>query len=266
MVKISVVLATKNGQSHLDQAIQSILNQTESDFELIICNDHSTDATQKIIQKYATQDARIKSFDGEFPVGFTNALNYGFSHCSGKYIARMDDDDIAHKTRLEVQANYLDQYPGVAIVGSNINFFDDQGVYGHTKMVGIPTKIDIWRGKLFAHPTVMLRKFDVAKVGMYCTATSVVRIEDYEYWCRFYAYGLVGINLTDTLLDYREDNQSFKKRDIKRRIRLVKSMYKWRRRLGVSNWYSIFMLYELFKILVPQKLIQCYHRHHFRLE
>lgn len=266
MVKISVVLATKNGQSHLDQAILSILNQTESDFELIICNDHSTDATQKIIQKYVTQDSRVKSFESEFPTGFTNALNYGFSHCSGIYIARMDDDDIAHANRLEVQASYLDQYPGVAIVGSNINFFDDRGIYGQTKMMGIPTKTDIWRGKLFAHPTVMLRKCDITRVGMYSTAENVVRIEDYDYWCRFYSYGLVGINLTDVLLDYREDNQSFKKRNIKRRVRLVIRMYKWRRRLGVSHWYRVFMLYELCKILIPQKMIQRYHRHHFRLE
>jgi len=263
--KVSVLMATRNGHKYLKEAITSILCQSFSDFEFIICNDHSSDDTAKIIEHFRKNDNRIKVFENEFPDGFTSALNYGLEHCEGKYIARMDDDDISHPDRLAIEAEYLDQYPMISIVSSNVNFFDSSGIYGRTSKINLPTNKDIWRGKIFTHPAVMFRKKNLSLVGQYSTSKDVTRIEDYDFWCKFYSYGLKGINLPNTLLDYREDHFSLKKRNAIRKVRLVKCMHKWRKRLNIPIYYDVFMVYELMKILVPQRLIGTYHRVHFKL-
>ncbi|MBP5842404.1 glycosyltransferase [Lactiplantibacillus plantarum] len=265
MPKVSVLMATRNGHKYLKEAITSILCQSFSDFEFIICNDHSSDDTAKIIEHFRKNDNRIKVFENEFPDGFTSALNYGLEHCEGKYIARMDDDDISHPDRLAIEAEYLDQCPMISIVSSNVNFFDSSGIYGRTSKINLPTNKDIWRGKIFTHPAVMFRKKILSLVGQYSTSKDVTRIEDYDFWCKFYSYGLKGINLPNTLLDYREDHFSLKKRNAIRKVRLVKCMHKWRKRLNIPIYYDVFMVYELMKILVPQRLIGTYHRVHFKL-
>lgn len=266
MTKISVVMSTRNGAAHIDEAIDSILNQTFLDFELIVCNDHSTDGTSAIINRYCRADSRVKIFENCFSPGLTSALNYGIEQATGEYIARMDDDDIAHPDRLEIEAVYLDNHPNISIVSSNVNFFDSNGVYGRTNKIKVPSKTDIWRGKIFTHPAVMFRKKNAELVGLYSEDNDVIRIEDYDFWCKFYYKGFYGINLDKVLLDYREDDASFKKRDMARKIRLAKCMLRWWKDMELPVYYLIFVLYELFKLIIPQKLIQKYHRRHFASE
>ena len=260
MGKISVLMASKNGEKTIANAIESILNQSFQDFEFIICDDYSTDSTHAIIENYQKKDSRIKLIMNNRAPGFTNALNAGLDHCSGDYIARMDDDDSSHVNRLKVEYEYLNSHPHVSIVGSNANFFDNSGIYGTTEKKEILNSKDIWRGDIFIHPTVMFRRQDQQSIGNYNTNDEVIRIEDYDFWCKFYANGLFGVNIQEPLVDYREDKNSFAKRDIARRFRLVKCMRKWRRSMNIPPFFAVFELYELFKIFVPQSLIQKYHR------
>lgn len=260
MVEVSILMATRNGEKHIREAIESLLNQTFSDFELIVCNDHSTDNTVEIITDIMKSDSRVKLFHNTRKAGLTTTLNVGLEKCRGKYVARMDDDDISHFDRIEKEYSFMEANKNIAVVGANINYFDQDGIYGTSNSKINPDKIDIWKGKIFFNPTVMIRMDVIDRIGKYDESDSVIRIEDYDYWCKLYSMGFQGANLQEILLDYREDNNAFKKRNNSRRIRLVKRMQYWVKPMKIRGTVKLRMLYEILKCLVPQKAIQIYHR------
>lgn len=260
MVKVSVLMGTHNGEKHISEAIESIVNQSFSDLELIVCNDFSTDNTEKIVTDWQKKDCRIKLYQNNQTPGFTGALNTGLKKCQGKYVARMDDDDIALPNRIKAEYEYLEKNERVSLVGSNANYFDDTGIYGESHLKEAPNKVDVWRGSVFLHPTVMFRKNVLNSVGYYDESDSVIRIEDYDYWCRFYIEGLLGINLQSKLLNYREDTDSFSKRTMMSRIRLIKRMNHYRIVLRIPGYFFLKELFEVGKIFIPEWMIQKYHR------
>lgn len=115
---VSVVMGTYNRDQSLSRAIDSILNQTYKDFEFIIINDGSTDKTADILADYAQKDSRVKVFTNERNKGLVYSLNLGFLHAKGKFIARMDDDDIAISSRLELQVNYMQNHQDIVVAGA----------------------------------------------------------------------------------------------------------------------------------------------------
>lgn len=121
MPKISVLMSVYNGEEFIAESIQSILNQTFKDFELIIVDDGSTDNTVDIIKSF--DDPRIKLFTLKENVGVGAALNYGLRKVTGKYIAKVDSDDINHPTRLLKQKEYLDKHKDIDLVKTLIEYF-----------------------------------------------------------------------------------------------------------------------------------------------
>ena len=130
MPTLSVIMSVYNAEKYLSQAIESILNQSFEDFEFIIIEDCSTDNSLKIIKNYVINDKRIRIIQkakNKKMRGFIENLNIGLSEAKGKYIARMDSDDISHPDRFEKQVLFLDSHPNVFMVGSAINFIDENG-------------------------------------------------------------------------------------------------------------------------------------------
>ena len=125
---ISVVMAVYNGENYLDEAIQSILDQTLTDFEFLILDDGSKDNSLKIIKKYADNDIRLKVIARENR-GFAFSLNEMIAVSKGKYIARMDQDDIALSHRFELQIQRLENHPEVAVLGGGCHMIDHKGRY-----------------------------------------------------------------------------------------------------------------------------------------
>lgn len=126
MALISVIMSVYNGGNYISESIESILEQTYTNFELIIINDGSTDNTEKVIQKY--QDKRIRYYKLPSNKGVGFASNYGLKKARGKYIAKADADDIYHPTRLLKQKTFLDENKDIAIVGTFIEFFPDNEI------------------------------------------------------------------------------------------------------------------------------------------
>lgn len=253
-------MSTHNGEKYIKEAIDSILTQSFSNFEFVICNDHSTDNTLGILNDYGKLDNRIRVFDNTNKAGLQYSLNFGLKKCRGKYVARMDDDDISHLDRLERQYSFLEKNPSISLLGTNINFFDENGIYGSSRFKTNPSIVDVWKGKTFCHPTMMFKLSDIREIGFYNQSDEVTRLEDYDCWCNFYYHGFKGFNLKDNLLDFREDSNSFKRRTNESRIKLVKCMHKWLIRMKLKKSLNIFVLYEFMKIFVPSKLIQKYHQ------
>ena len=175
MPKISVIMGVHNGEKTLPRAIDSILNQTFADFELIICDDCSTDATIKVIKSYTEKDNRVILTRNESNCGLASSLNNCINISKGEYIARMDDDDISHADRFEKQNNFLDKHQEYAIVGTCRNTFDNAGIWNTYGQGGELTKEDIIKCNIFTHPTVMMRKEALVSAGMYTVCERTMR-------------------------------------------------------------------------------------------
>lgn len=206
--KITVLLPVYNCELYIRTAVESILNQTYTDFEFLIIDDASTDATVSIIKKL--EDSRIQLIEKPVNSGYTNSLNYGLQIATGKYIARMDADDISHPERFAKQIAYLEAHPEVVVCGTAYK------IIGNDKSIAIPEnheaiKIGLLWGNCISHPSVMIRKKILDEYSIQYDA-SREPAEDYTMWVRLLSLGELH-NLQEVLLEYRlYGNQVSRKR------------------------------------------------------
>lgn len=198
--KITVLMPVYNGEKFLREAIESILNQTFTDFELLIINDGSTDKSVEIIESY--KDPRIRLLHNEKNKGLIYSLNRGIDLASGEYIARMDCDDISLPKRLEKQVAFMDAHPDVGASGTWIKKFGNSG----SKVLFFPIKTEYIKcGFLFncmlPHPSVMIRKKLFLRNNLYYDP-AYNNAEDYELWVRCQKYFPLQ-NIGKILLLYR---------------------------------------------------------------
>ena len=137
--KVSVVMAVYNGEQYLQEAIESILSQTFSDFEFIIVDDASTDCTPEIVQNYAKYDKRIRLMRNKRNLGLTKSLNRGLNVSQGIYIARQDADDLSLPKRLELQVHFLDDHIEIGALGAGVEIVDEKG--SSLKEMGVPVAV-----------------------------------------------------------------------------------------------------------------------------
>ncbi len=128
---VSVIIPTYNRAEYISEAIESVLKQTYTNFELIIINDGSTDETQNIIEEYAKKDKRIKIFKNEVNKNTVYSRNKGISHAKGKYIAWLDDDDVYMENKLEAQVEFMEKNQDIVLSGTDISLKngDNRRVY-----------------------------------------------------------------------------------------------------------------------------------------
>lgn len=201
MPKVSVILPVYNCDQYIFETIQSVLNQTFTDFELLIVDDCSTDKTVAIIKEF--DDNRIQLTLKEKNTGYTDSLNYAISIAKGQYIARMDGDDICVSTRFEKQVAFLDANPNIILCGSAIQIIGTNTVLRHPSNHEA-IKVKLCFGTAFCHPSVMGR-VEVFQANPYDKKYEPA--EDYDLWTRLVFQGQLA-NLEEVLLLYRvHDNQ-----------------------------------------------------------
>lgn len=256
--KVSVVMPVYNAEKYLNEAIQSILAQSFTDFEFIIIDDRSTDSSLEIIQKYAHRDPRIVILHNKENLRICHTLNRGLQVTRADLVARMDADDWSFPDRLEHQYNFMTKHPDVVVSGGVVEVCDaDLKRVGNRKYPKTDSEIrnKIFRFSPFAHPAVMYRKEPVIKVGGY--SHPLVDAEDYDLYFRLGNEGKFA-NLGHTLIKYRVNDDSVSNRRARRQefltlfIRLKAFMeYGYiPTRSDVS--YSLAQLFSCF--LIPQKL------------
>ena len=191
-----------NCENYINEAIESILTQTFSNFELIIIDDASTDSTVKFIKSYA--DKRIVLFEKKTNSGYSESLNFGLTIAKGENIARMDGDDISHKTRFEKQISILDNSKKIVLCGTWMEILDSG------KLIIFPIEHDeinvcLLKHCCIAHPTVMLRMSFLVEHSLTYN-TLMEPAEDYDLWIRMVRKGVFAI-IPEKLLKYRMHNQ-----------------------------------------------------------
>lgn len=200
--KITVLMSVYHGEKYLREAIDSVVNQTYSDFEFIIINDNTKDSSVEIIESF--KDSRIRLIHNEANIGLTKSLNKGIGLARGQYIARMDADDVSLPERFERQVQYLDERTDVILVVSNIILIDDNGCETGQRRANYDPSIVAWRllfyNCIMGHSGVMFRRAPVLNLGGYSEACRYS--QDYELWSRLAELSDIAI-LPEPLLKYR---------------------------------------------------------------
>jgi glycosyltransferase involved in cell wall biosynthesis len=236
---VSVVLPVYNAEKYIGYAIDSILNQTFTEYEFIIVNDGSTDSTEKIILEYSNKDSRIRVITRENK-GLVTSLNEGIAEARAGLIARMDADDIALPERLEEQVKFMNDNPEVVCVGTAPIVIDEDG--DELIALGVPSQNSVIQERLLSghcpieHPSVMYRTECVRALGGYRREFETA--EDYDLWLRMGEVGLLA-NINKPLLKYRYLNTSISaKNQLKQsEVTRLSCEQAWERR-GVKSEYT----------------------------
>jgi len=209
MVKVSIAIPFYNAEKYLATAIQSVINQSYYNWELLLIDDGSTDNSINIASSFLF-DVRVKVISDHLNKGLVYRLNQSVGLSKGIYYARMDADDVMHTERIRKQIEYLDTHSTVDVAGTNIVSIDSKNnIHG---IIKYPETIDsfetlFYRG-CFAHPSIM-GKLDWFKVNPYIE--QYIRMEDFELWARTLNCSNFK-NIQEPLLYYRDmDNFSFNK-------------------------------------------------------
>ncbi|MBQ3069870.1 MAG: glycosyltransferase [Clostridia bacterium] len=255
---ISVLMGIYNCEDTLPAAIDSILTQTYGNWELILCDDASTDGTVAVAQRYCERyPDKIRLLQNEEHRFLAYSLNRCLEAANGEFAARMDGDDLSESTRFEKQVAFLREHPDVDLVGTAMQRFDDDGSLGAVdRREDMPDRFSLHRGVPFNHATVMMRKRALEALGGYTVLPRTERGQDIDLWARFFKAGYRGANLPDALYRVRENAAAYKRRTA--HVRWITCKTKcYAYRLLSYPWYWYWKpLAELLKVLVPTRLIQ----------
>ena len=211
-IQISVILPVYNAEQYLQEAIESILNQTYENFELIILNDGSTDTSLSIIQQFVDKDKRIILVNRENK-GLIYTLNEGINIAKGKYIARMDADDISLPNRFEKQIELMEK-ENLDICGCHFLLVDEQNNINGLNLTPLSHEmcfLSLASKVPFAHPSVMIRKEFLVKNNLLYGQSNYKIAEDFDLWIRMYEKGAKFGNVNDILFRYRILDNSLSK-------------------------------------------------------
>jgi len=199
---ISVVMSVFNNEGYLAEAIDSILQQSFSNFEFIIIDDASTDNSLEIIEQYATQDKRIIILRNAENIKLAASLNKGINQARGQYIARMDSDDVAELSRLETQIKFMQENSDIGVSGTWVSVYESPNTIWKTAISNDAARCSAFFGSCFHHPTVMFRRDVLESHGGYDEEVDFA--QDSHLWSQLtFDHGVKFANLPEVLLKYR---------------------------------------------------------------
>lgn len=257
MPSISVLFPVYNcDESHLRKAIESILDQSFRDFELIIFDDGSSNDVKSIIAEYKENDSRIVFIREEKNHGLAYGLNKMVEIAKGKYLARMDADDISAPFRLECEYKFLENHPEYGFVGGNLLLMDDSDqIYGLRKYPKKPSRRDFLKYQPYAHPTIMFRKSVLSMDKPYGLEEKPRRGEDYQLFMNLVASGVKGYNLQENVLGYRETKDSYNRRTLPDQLDEVVIRWNGFKKLGLNPWRELhYVVKPIMVWMVPNRI------------
>jgi glycosyltransferase EpsE len=259
MVEVSIIMAVYNTPHRhiVEFAIDSILNQSVENLELIIFDDGSTDNTYELLKDISRKDRRIRLIRHGKNMGSAFARNRCLALARANFVAIMDADDYSHNCRLEEQINFLRSNPEYAFVGARGVYFNDslEGNLGKYWYCKYPKKEDFLFTLPFVHGSLMFRKQSLLTVHGYKEDQWVRRSEDYDLLMRMYAKGYNGANLPKTLYFIRMDEDTFKRRKYIYRFNESMVKYKGFKELGLMPKGLVYAAKPLIVGLIPKSIL-----------
>lgn len=259
--KVSVLMGIYNCEKTLSEAIDSIINQTFEDWELIICDDGSTDNSYSIAEQYKKQyKEKIVLISNHKNCGLNITLNNCLKVAKGQYIARMDGDDISEPTRFQEEVDFLDLHPEYAIVSTQMIYFDDNGKFKIGHQSGEPLLSDFAKQTPFCHAPCMVKKEAYLAVNGYAVTNTRLRVEDWDLWIRMYEKGFRGFNIPKPLYWMRDDRNAIRRRKLKYRLNESRVSISAVKKLKLPKKYYIYALKPIIVGLLPLKIYMYLHK------
>lgn len=257
---ISILMGIYNCAETLEEAVQCIFNQTYDNWELIMCDDCSSDNTYEIAHNLAKQDARIVLLQNQKNMTLAPTLNKCLEVSRGEYIARMDGDDCCDEQRLQKELEFLETHSEYSLVSCQMNLFDAEGVYKTISHMSEPQKKDFPKKSQFCHAGCMMKMSVMKELGGYSIATSRNRVEDYDLWIRLYYAGYKGYNLQEPLYSMRDDRNAQRRRNLRNRINESKVKYQACRMFNLPLQYYVYIAIPIVKWMMPNFMYKWAHR------
>ena len=259
--KVSIIMGIYNCASTLPEAIDSIINQTYNNWELIMCDDGSVDNTYEIADKYRNQyPKKIVLLKNEKNMGLNYTLNECLKHSSGEYIARMDGDDLSLPTRLEKEVAFLENNTQYSIVSTPMIYFDEYGVFRIGRGKGEPELKNFAQGTPFCHAPCLVKKESYDAVNGYVIANNRLRVEDWDLWIRMYEKGYRGYVLEEPLYKMRDDRDAYSRRKFKFRFNEARVSVSAVNKLKLPKVYYTWALRPIIVGLLPKNLYLYLHK------
>ncbi|MDR0125587.1 glycosyltransferase family 2 protein [Bacillus zhangzhouensis] len=259
--KVSIIMGVYNCQETVEESIESILHQTYKNWELIICDDASTDGTYEKVLPYTKHEPeRIRLIRNTHNERLAASLNHCLAEASGELIARQDGDDLSVSTRLEKQVYFLETHPEYDVVGTAMTVFDESGTKGVRALVSEPNRKVLARGTPFCHGTIMMRASAYKDLNGYRSVKTTRRMEDIDLWIRFFAAGRKGFNLQEPLYLVREDEAAFQRRKFRYSMDNAWLVLKACWLLKLSPFDYLFALKPVARACLSPKIMRLYHQ------
>ena len=258
---ISVIMGIYNCGDTLSEAIKCIINQTFKDWELIMCDDGSRDNTYEIATSYKEKyPEKIIVLQNEKNRGLNYTLNECLKQARGKYIARMDGDDRCDKERFSIEIDVLEKEPEIAIVSTDMEFFDESGVWGKISHPEYPMPEDFVRESPFCHAPCMVKREAYMKVKGYSVSEKLLRVEDYHLWIKMYKCGYRGKNIHKCLYQMRDDRNAYSRRSFKNRLNEYYVKRLAIKTFRLKKWNYLFALRPIIVGLLPNFIYDKLHK------
>lgn len=249
-IKVSVIMGVYNqwDRDALNLAVDSILKQTLHELEFIIYDDGSSPGAGAYIYELMKKDKRIRVYGTRENHGLAFSLNACVGLTQGRYIARMDADDVSAPERLSRQYNFLETHPDYAWCGTNARLFDAKSIWGCRRMPEEPKESDYLKYSPYIHPSVMYRQ-EILRENPYVVSHETLRCEDYEIFMRLRQQGYYGYNIQEPLFYYREDQAAYRKRTMHFRWNETKIRYR--------NFKTMHLLFPIGWFYVLRPMLAC---------
>lgn len=261
MVSVSVIMGIYNCAPTLPDAINSIINQSYTDWELIMCDDGSGDNTLEVALEFKDKyPNKIIVLKNEKNLGLNATLNKCLKVAKGKYIARMDGDDICAPERFEEEIYVLETEPEISIVSTDMSYFDESGIWGRISHPTYPQKMDFLRRTLFCHAPCMVKKEAYEAVEGYTVDKRLLRIEDYHLWMKMYKAGYKGKNIGKVLYCMRDDRNAYSRRKFRYRLNSAYAGCLAVKELNLPIWGYVIALRPIIIGLLPKGIYDKLHK------
>lgn len=259
--KISVIMGIYNCEKYLKESIESIICQTYSNWELIMCDDGSVDQTYQIAKEYESKyKDKIIVLKNEKNMGLNYTLNRCIEKATGEYLARQDGDDISVPERFEKQIDFLRKNSQYSVVSSNVIYFDETGKWGKSDTVEKPEKIDFAKKSPFCHAASMLRREVYESVGGYTVDKKLLRVEDYHLWYKVYKKGYKGYNIQECLYEVRDNKEAYSRRTFKSSINYARLRLKVFKEFKIPKKNYLNIIRPVLVSMLPRKIYGVLHK------
>lgn len=259
--RISVIMGIYNCEQTLMEAVQSLMNQTFSEWNLIMCDDGSSDNTFQVAEAIEKKlPGRVLLLRNRENKGLNYTLNKCLEKVNGEYVARMDADDICSPSRFEKEAIFLDTHPEYAFVSSPMVLFDDSGEWGCDWGKEKPDGKDLIIYRPFCHAACMIRTEALQSVGGYSVDRRLLRVEDLHLWMKLYEHGFLGYNIQEPLYMMRDDRNAYQRRRFKYRINESYVNMLTVKKLKLNPIYMVYAIKPVLIGLLPPGLYDLLHK------